>query len=370
MEVIKFRKRVPTSLYPYVRKKEVKKSFSSRRDYEAFSHSFSKALMFANDPSLPTQTKRDIITSIIPEVIAIETTSSSTLIKDVASVYLGSLTCSQREINDRHHFLTNILVPNSRLNDVTLFKHSDIKELQKSFTTKVKHRGKQVSIRTANKYLTWLKNFFQFCYNEEYIKVNPAIGIKALKSEHINERNQRDALTKEEIETLLASSQSEELYYFIKLCYLTGMRLSEFSKAKVTILEGIPVFDLKSTTSQLKTRSSYRVVPIHHDLGGTEVVRSFLDSHDPKSIQNLARRVKYLIDKTLKETNSKTCYSLRHSFATHLIQHGMDTNIVSELMGHSHQTMTLSRYSKGYSMKSLAESLAPLKAIRKHFIES
>jgi len=319
--------------------------------------------MFANDASIPKLAKQEIISSLVPEIIStnnLHKEKTSTLLKDVVSAYLEYLTCSKREINDRQHFLNNILMPNTQINDVTLFKHSDIRELQKAFSTRVKHRGKLVSMRTTNKYMTWLKNFFQFCLNEEYIEINPALGIKALKNNQSNERTQRDALTLEEIKTLLANSKCNEMVYFIKLCYLTGMRLSEFTKANITTLEGIPVFDLNSINWQLKTKSSYRIIPIHSYLGGEIAVKEFLDRHDAKSIQNLARRVKYLIDKFIQDSGSKTCYSLRHSFATHLIQQGIDSNIVSELMGHRHNTMTLNRYTKGYTTNTLQESLHTL----------
>lgn len=364
METIKFRKRVPDSLYPFVRKKEVKRTFNTSSNYEEFKSNFSKALKFSSDASIPFDVKGKLIETLLPELTnsVVSVKNNSTKLNKVVPKYIDSLTCSQREINDRVHFLNNILSRYAGLDDISLFKHSDIKRLQKVFITKVKHRGKSISTRTANKYTTWLKNFFQFCLNQDLIDFNPAAGVKAINSDYSSARTQRDALSPTEIKLLLQATTDSDLRYFIKLCYLTGMRLSEFHKAKLVVIENIPVFDLLNIETKLKTKSSYRLVPIHRDLGGVESVKEFLIRNNEVKVQNLARRLKYLIDKTLESTNSKTCYSLRHSFATHLIDSRVDSNIASELMGHSHSTITLNRYSKGYSVKTLSSAIGHLKA--------
>ena len=67
-----------------------------------------------------------------------------------------------------------------------------------------------------------------------------------------------------------------------------------------------------------------------------------------------------LIKRTLKDPEAKSLYSLRHSFATELIARNVQAEVASELMGHSHQTMTLSRYAKGYPVKLLKQAIDPL----------
>jgi len=66
------------------------------------------------------------------------------------------------------------------------------------------------------------------------------------------------------------------------------------------------------------------------------------------------------IHKTLKDTKGKSLYSLRHTFATTLIAKGIQPEVVSELMGHAHSTMTMNRYVKGYPIKVLKEAIDKL----------
>ena len=58
-----------------------------------------------------------------------------------------------------------------------------------------------------------------------------------------------------------------------------------------------------------------------------------------------------------------TLYRLRHSFATHLAAKGIEPYIISELLGHSHDGMTLSRYVKGFPFKSLREAIDKLESV-------
>ena len=62
-------------------------------------------------------------------------------------------------------------------------------------------------------------------------------------------------------------------------------------------------------------------------------------------------------------TKGKTLYSLRHTFATELAFRAIETTIISELLGHSHNGMTMGRYVKGLPIKLLSEAINKLEPI-------
>ena len=209
----------------------------------------------------------------------------------------------------------------------------------------------KISARTANKYIKWLRALFNFAVMLKHLEVNLATSLPLQKT--IDEKLQRLPLNQEEFQQLLATIKPE-MKYLLQVLALTGMRLSELYKCKVEEIDGIKCFSLLDKSLKLKTRSSYRIIPIHSSL--TEDLDSFESHRNRVTSNNLAKVTSNIIKRLkLPQSDKKSLYSLRHSFATTLVQHGADTAIVSELLGHSHSTMTLSRYSKGFSVRQLKE---------------
>ena len=77
-------------------------------------------------------------------------------------------------------------------------------------------------------------------------------------------------------------------------------------------------------------------------------------------MEHLSRQVKRLINENLTDIEKKTSYSLRHTFASELIKRDVSSDIVSELLGHKHLGMTLSRYAKGFSVQQLYDAIIKL----------
>ena len=209
----------------------------------------------------------------------------------------------------------------------------------------------KLSARTVNKYIKWLRALFSFAIMLNHLQVNLANSIPLQKT--IDDKLQRLPLDESELKILL-KSVPQQMQYLLQILAYTGMRLSELYKCSITEIDGYKCFSLTDRAIKLKTKSSYRVIPVHKNL--LNGMQDFEEFRGRISSDNLARTASDTIKKLkFKDMEKKSLYSLRHRFATQLIQKGADSSIVSELMGHSHSTMTLSRYSTGFSVKQLQE---------------
>ena len=209
----------------------------------------------------------------------------------------------------------------------------------------------KISARTVNKYIKWLRALFNFAVMLNHLQVNLANSLPLQKA--IDDKLQRLPLDDVELKLLL-QSLPHKMKYLVQILSLTGMRLSELYKCNIQVVDGIKCFSLMDRELKLKTKSSYRIIPVHveliGDLDGLDGLRQNV------SADYLARTVSNAIKSLdFEHKEKKSLYSLRHSFATKLIQLNANASIVSELMGHTHSTMTLSRYSTGFSVKQLRE---------------
>lgn len=194
----------------------------------------------------------------------------------------------------------------------------------------------KLSITTINKHLkrlTSLSNFGKDSGVFDLVQCNLLVKTKSK-----NFRQNRDALSIDEIRKLVDSNDDEEVTILILLSFFSGLRLSEIPKLKI-VRSDIPYFDLTSSKISLKTNSSHRKVPIHKSL------LPYLNKIEEWKYNHLlwlARKTKNRIIKHLINFENKSLYSLRHSFATELISNNVNPAVVSELMGHSQKSLTLS----------------------------
>lgn len=299
---------------------------------------------------------------------------------DLVNEYLNSQqdNISAEETRDKSYFYKEVCPPIfqhiglSKNPQLSLFEYKHLLEF-KSTITKLPKRNIQryrtmpltkilsqlssikdedkISARTINKYIKWLRALFGFAIMLKHIEVNLAASLPLQKT--IDEKLQRLPLTQQEFQQILAAIKPE-MKYLLQILALTGMRLSEVYKCAVEEVDGVKCFSLQNKSLKLKTKSSYRIIPVHSSL--IEDLDS-LESHRNRVTSDNLARVTSRVIKSLKlpQSDKKSLYSLRHSFATTLIQKGADTAIVSELLGHSHSTMTLSRYATGFSVRQLRE---------------
>lgn len=192
-----------------------------------------------------------------------------------------------------------------------------------------------------------LRKFFQYLAQEKIIEKDPMLLIDTpKKKQHLPQ-----VLTKEEVEKLLHSPNTGQVLglrdrAMLELMYATGLRISEIINLKLE--------DLHLTMGTLQTLGKghkERIVPVGDE--AIKWVNRYLEEARPKLLKQ--KRSNYLflnfhgnnltrqgVWKNLKAEVRKagiqkniTPHTLRHSFATHILENGADLRIVQELLGHA-----------------------------------
>jgi integrase/recombinase XerC len=211
---------------------------------------------------------------------------------------------------------------------------------------------KEYSSLSVNRKISTLKTFYKFLLRQGYIKINPMDKVVSPKT-----KKRLPLFVEEKQITILLDDlalgddfSSIRNRTIIETFYNTGIRLSE--------LIGIKNSDIdlyNNTIKVLGKRQKERIIPIHSAFAKSlknyiQVKNSvFTDSkHDfffvtdkgDKLYERFVYRVvnKYLTLVTTIE--KKSPHVLRHTFATHMLNHGADLNTIKELLGHANLSAT------------------------------
>jgi integrase/recombinase XerD len=213
--------------------------------------------------------------------------------------------------------------------------------------------SKEVNARSQARIISGLKSFFSYLIFEDYRKDNPMELIEAPRVG----RKLPDTLSLEDVDTLIAAidlskPEGERNRAILETLYGCGLRVSEITSLKISDLffdEGF----IKITGKGNKQR----FVPIANatqqyiDLYRNSI-RNHLDiskGYEDTLFLNrrgkqLTRAMIFTIIKTLaiKINLQKNIspHTLRHSFATHLLENGADLRSIQMMLGHESITTT------------------------------
>ena len=185
-----------------------------------------------------------------------------------------------------------------------------------------------------------IKGFFKFLCFRRDIEKNPAI---ALSTPKLPKRLPK-VLTISEIETILKSNLTILEAAIIELLYSAGIRVSELTRLEIKNI------DLKTRMIKVFGKGSKeRYVPINKKC--VEILEKYLKQRkiaelkygdtntffiDEKGTKVTRQKVYKIIRKQGELINKKISpHTIRHSFATHLLERGADLRVVQELLGHS-----------------------------------
>ena len=197
-----------------------------------------------------------------------------------------------------------------------------------------------------------LRAFYRFAENEKLLPVNVAENLS------LPRRWQRlpKALTNEEIEKLLrpvepATPENLCDQAILELAYASGLRLSELKNLRLEQLHLDAGF-----INVIGKGNKERVVPVGRK--AIESLNRFLEAGRPRLVTpkspanvfltrrgtpfaavTLWLRIKNRVRRAVISRNI-TPHMLRHSFATHLLEHGADLRVIQELLGHANISTT------------------------------
>ncbi len=213
------------------------------------------------------------------------------------------------------------------------------------FLTGLKQAG--LSARSRARALVALRMFHKFLHSEGVVDANPADRIEAPKSL----KKLPDTLSPQEVERLLDAPRGEKnLDYrdraMFEILYATGLRVSELINIKLSDLQ----LDVGYLVAFGK-RSKQRIVPIGEEAVSAlvdylKLARPLLEKETGapevflnRSGQGLTRQGFWkIIKRRAQQTGINkniTPHTLRHSFATHLLDNGADLRSVQMMLGHA-----------------------------------
>lgn len=224
--------------------------------------------------------------------------------------------------------------------DIKSIKEDDVKRYLKNLT------DLQESKRTVARAISTLRSFYRFLIIEKIVTTNPMENIELPK---LN-KSLPKVLDESDIDLLLNIKLLDNFSYrnkaMLELMYATGLRVSE--------LVNLKVHDVDLNMALVRTigkGSKERIIPIgdyaleYLNIYIKEYRNSllkkeyndylFLNNHGKQMTRQGFFKIikKIAIDNGIKKDFSP--HTLRHSFATHLLNHGADLRIIQELLGHS-----------------------------------
>ena len=221
----------------------------------------------------------------------------------------------------------------------------------RGFLARLTNRG--LARRSVARALAAVRGLYRFLASNELVDANPARAVGTPKAErHLPgylDRGQMSVLF-QLVETRAASGNFIDVRNaaILELFYSTGMRLSE--------LQGLNRGDIDAVSQQVKVRGKgrkERIIPMgdHATLAlrnyerrrdelaqglGGKIDRTavFLGRTGKRiTVRGIQKVVGAFLD-TVAEDAGLSTHSLRHSFATHLLDAGADLRAVQELLGH------------------------------------
>ncbi|MFB5195594.1 site-specific tyrosine recombinase XerD [Neobacillus sp. KR4-4] len=248
----------------------------------------------------------------------------------------NTIVAYERDLKSYLHYLKNV---------ESVMTLNDIQRVHIiHFLRFLKEQGK--SLKTLARHIASVRAFHQFLLRAKETDQDPSVQIETPRLE----RSLPTVLSLKEVEVLLETPQPLDHFgirdkAMLELLYATGIRVSE--------LIGLEIDNVQLSMGFVRCNGNKeRIVPIGRT--ASEAIKHYLEEGRPRFVstkhqehalflnhqgRRLTRQGFWKILKKLtKEAGihkELTPHTLRHSFATHLIENGADLRAVQEMLGHA-----------------------------------
>jgi integrase/recombinase XerD len=240
-------------------------------------------------------------------------------------------------------------------NDLTDWKAVELRHLmsflqherERALANEPKESSRRLSSESVYLEIAALRAFYRFAENEKFLPANVAENLSLPR----RWKRLPKALTNQEIDKVLSPEKPETPQSLcdqavLELAYASGLRLSELRNLRLEQLHLEAGF-----INVIGKGNKERVVPVGRK--AVEALNRYIDAGrsklvNPRSPANvfltkrgtpfaavtLWLRIKRRVQRAGVGRNI-TPHMLRHSFATHLLEHGADLRVIQELLGHA-----------------------------------
>lgn len=207
--------------------------------------------------------------------------------------------------------------------------------------------------RTIARRMAALRSFFRFLCREEALAENPFTAVRSPKLE----KRLPSFLDPGEMTCLLELPAKDVLgrrdAAILELLYATGMRVSELaglSLRDVDLAEGYALVYGKGSKERVVPvgRKANNAVNLYLELSRPKLYAKAKVQHDSLFVNKdggplTDRSIRRLVDKYVEQAaiaKKVSPHTIRHTFATHLLNNGADLRSVQELLGHVNLSTT------------------------------
>lgn len=202
--------------------------------------------------------------------------------------------------------------------------------------------------KSLNRKIAALRSYFKYLEDEKIIPRSPMGGIKSAKLEKhlpkvLSESEVRDLL---EAPVVLNNNKGIRDKAVLEILYATGIRISELVGLNLESM------DMENFTMRVRGKGSKDRLVLFNE-SAAKAIKAYLAVRPNTSSNALflsraqkrmsRRTIEHIFEEYLKRAGihkSASPHTLRHSFATHMLEGGSDLMTIKELLGHENLSTT------------------------------